>query len=122
MQYLVECDYTLFFLIIHKNEQQVFFFFCLNSFSKFEDIFDEEYFTETLKNHVRVVKELPPEILQRFDNNISNILNLRSKALSSKTYYLQKVLPKLLELGYELVLQIHLILYIFFVLCYFVIS
>ncbi|XP_064953158.1 O-fucosyltransferase 9-like isoform X1 [Musa acuminata AAA Group] len=67
--------------------------------SKFEDIFDEEYFTETLKNHVRVVKELPPEILQRFDNNISNILNLRSKALSSKTYYLQKVLPKLLELG-----------------------
>lgn len=100
----------------------MFFFFCLNSFSKFEDIFDEEYFTETLKNHVRVVKELPPEILQRFDNNISNILNLRSKALSSKTYYLQKVLPKLLELGYELVLQIHLILYIFFVLCYFVIS
>ncbi|WOK97355.1 hypothetical protein Cni_G06063 [Canna indica] len=67
--------------------------------SKFEDIFDVEYFSEKLKHHVRVVKELPPEILQRFDNNISNILNMRSKALQPKTYYLQKVLPKLLEFG-----------------------
>ncbi|CAL9099897.1 unnamed protein product [Musa textilis] len=67
--------------------------------SKFKDIFDEEYFKETLKNHVRVVKELPQDMLQRFDNNISNILNMRTKALSSKAYYLQKVLPKLLENG-----------------------
>ncbi|URE48774.1 GDP-fucose protein O-fucosyltransferase [Musa troglodytarum] len=67
--------------------------------SKFKDIFDEEYFIETLKNHVRVVKELPQDMLQRFDNNISNILNMRTKALSSKAYYLQKVLPKLLENG-----------------------
>ncbi|XP_074562355.1 O-fucosyltransferase 9-like [Curcuma longa] len=67
--------------------------------SKFEDIFDEEYFTEILKDHVRVVKELPPDILQRFDNNISNILNMRSRALQSKTYYLEKVLPKLIEFG-----------------------
>ncbi|KAJ0973221.1 hypothetical protein J5N97_021180 [Dioscorea zingiberensis] len=67
--------------------------------SKFGDIFDEEYFIDTLRNHVRVVKELPEDILQRFDNNISNIINMRAKALSTKTYYLQKVLPKLLELG-----------------------
>ncbi|KAH7671148.1 GDP-fucose protein O-fucosyltransferase protein [Dioscorea alata] len=67
--------------------------------SKFGDIFDEEYFIKTLRNHVRVVKELPEDILQRFDNNTSNIINMRAKALSSKTYYLQKVLPKLLELG-----------------------
>ncbi|KAG1331128.1 O-fucosyltransferase 9 [Cocos nucifera] len=67
--------------------------------SKFGEIFDEEYFIETLKNHVRVVKELPQDILKRFDYNISNIVNMRTKALSSKTYYLQKVLPKLLELG-----------------------
>ncbi|WOL02340.1 hypothetical protein Cni_G11059 [Canna indica] len=67
--------------------------------SEFKDIFDEEYFIEKLKNHVPVVRELPPEILQRFDNNIGNIVNMRSKALSSTTYYLQKVLPKLLELG-----------------------
>ncbi|XP_039126141.1 O-fucosyltransferase 9-like [Dioscorea cayenensis subsp. rotundata] len=67
--------------------------------SKFGDIFDEEYFIDTLKSHVRVVKELPEDILQRFDNNISNIINMRAKALSTKSYYLQKVLPKLLELG-----------------------
>ncbi|XP_042474394.1 O-fucosyltransferase 9-like [Zingiber officinale] len=67
--------------------------------SKFEDIFDEEYFTEILKDHVRVVKELPSDILDRFDNNISNILNMRSRALQSKTYYLEKVLPKLIEFG-----------------------
>lgn len=67
--------------------------------SKFGDIFDEEYFIEKLKNHVRVARELPQDILKRFDNNISNIVNLRSKAHSSKTYYLRKVLPKLLELG-----------------------
>nr|XP_029118394.1 O-fucosyltransferase 9 isoform X2 [Elaeis guineensis] len=67
--------------------------------SKFGEIFDEEYFIETLKNDVRVVKQLPEDILKRFDYNISKIINMRTKALSSKTYYLQKVLPKLRELG-----------------------
>ncbi|XP_072950790.1 O-fucosyltransferase 9-like [Typha angustifolia] len=67
--------------------------------SKFSDIFDEDYFIESLKNHVRVVKELPEDILQNFDHNLSNIVNMRTKAFSSKSYYLQKVLPKLLELG-----------------------
>ncbi|XP_020253155.1 uncharacterized protein At1g04910-like isoform X1 [Asparagus officinalis] len=70
-----------------------------NIFSKFGDIFDEDYFIETLKSHVRIVKELPEDLLQRFDNNISSIINMRTKALASKTYYLQKVLPKLQELG-----------------------
>ncbi|KAG0485190.1 hypothetical protein HPP92_009269 [Vanilla planifolia] len=78
-------------------------FFHLNSVwrdtSKFGDIFDEDHFIETLKGHVRVVRELPEDVLRRFDNNISSIVNLRTKALSSKTHYLQKVLPKLLELG-----------------------
>lgn len=67
--------------------------------SKFGDIFDEEYFIERLKHHVRIVKEVPFELLQRFDNNMSNIINMRTKAHASKTYYVQKVLPKLLELG-----------------------
>ncbi|PKA62526.1 Uncharacterized protein AXF42_Ash009413 [Apostasia shenzhenica] len=78
-------------------------FFHLNSVwrdsSKFGDIFDEDHFIETLKDHVRVVRELPEDILQRFDHNISSIVNLRSKAYSSKSYYLQTALPKLLELG-----------------------
>ncbi|XP_078157487.1 O-fucosyltransferase 9-like isoform X2 [Carex rostrata] len=67
--------------------------------SKFGDIFDEDYFIESLKNHVRVVKGLPEDLLEKFDHNISSITNMRTKAFSSKSYYLQKVLPKLLELG-----------------------
>ncbi|KAL4183290.1 hypothetical protein AMTRI_Chr11g97450 [Amborella trichopoda] len=67
--------------------------------SKFGDIFDEEHFIDILRNDVKVVKVLPEAILQQFDNNISNIVNLRVRAWSSSTYYLEKVLPKLLKLG-----------------------
>ncbi|KAK3033629.1 hypothetical protein RJ639_033754 [Escallonia herrerae] len=67
--------------------------------SKFGDIFDEEFFIYALRNHVNVVRQLPEDVLQSFDNNISNIVNLRLKGWSSPTYYLQKVLPKLLEMG-----------------------
>ncbi|ONI35729.1 hypothetical protein PRUPE_1G551500 [Prunus persica] len=44
-------------------------------------------------------RELPGDILERFDNNISNIVNLRVKGWSSPAYYLQKVLPKLEKMG-----------------------
>ncbi|KAI3513491.1 hypothetical protein L1887_20825 [Cichorium endivia] len=67
--------------------------------SKFGDIFDEDFFIYALRRHVNVIRELPQDILDRFDNNISNIVNLRVKGWSSPTYYLQKVLPKLVELG-----------------------
>ncbi|XP_057973609.1 O-fucosyltransferase 9 isoform X3 [Malania oleifera] len=67
--------------------------------SKFGDIFDEEYFIHALGKNVNVVRELPGDVLQRFDNNISNIVNLRVKAWSSPTYYLEKVLPKLVQMG-----------------------
>ncbi|KAK8623990.1 hypothetical protein V6N13_065349 [Hibiscus sabdariffa] len=67
--------------------------------SKFGDIFDEEYFIHALRNHVSVVRELPEDVLQRFDNNISNIVNLRVKGWSSAAHYLQKVLPKLEAMG-----------------------
>ncbi|CAA7396812.1 unnamed protein product [Spirodela intermedia] len=67
--------------------------------SKFGEIFDEDYFIDSLKNQVRVVRELPEDIFQRFDKNLSRISNLRVKAWSSKTHYMQKVLPKLLEFG-----------------------
>ncbi|KAK2658790.1 hypothetical protein Ddye_005323 [Dipteronia dyeriana] len=66
--------------------------------SKFGDIFDEDFFIHALRNNVNVVKELPADILERFDNNISSIVNLRVKAWSSPTYYIQKVLPKLVQM------------------------
>ncbi|KAF7048068.1 hypothetical protein CFC21_056884 [Triticum aestivum] len=67
--------------------------------SKFGDIFDEDHFIETLRKHVRVVKELPENVSVQFDHNISSIPNMRTKAFSSHNYYLENVLPKLLELG-----------------------
>ncbi|KAE8804477.1 hypothetical protein D1007_19514 [Hordeum vulgare] len=67
--------------------------------SKFGDIFDEDHFIETLRKHVRVVKELPENVSVQFDHNISSIPNMRTKAFSSHSYYLEKVLPQLLELG-----------------------
>uniref|UniRef100_A0A804RCY7 O-fucosyltransferase family protein n=1 Tax=Zea mays TaxID=4577 RepID=A0A804RCY7_MAIZE len=67
--------------------------------SKFGDIFDEDHFIETLKEHVRVVKKLPEDVLLRFNHNISSIPNMRTKAYSSPNHYVQNVLPKLLELG-----------------------
>ncbi|CAL1409947.1 unnamed protein product [Linum trigynum] len=66
--------------------------------SKFGDIFDEEFFIDSLKDRVNVVRQLPKDVLEQFDNNISSIVNLRVKGWSSPTYYLQKVLPKLKEM------------------------
>ncbi|XP_038708389.1 O-fucosyltransferase 9-like isoform X2 [Tripterygium wilfordii] len=66
--------------------------------SKFGDIFDEDFFIQALHNNVNVVRELPGEILEQFDNNISSIINLRVKGWSSPTYYLEKVLPKMIKM------------------------
>lgn len=71
-------------------------------FSKFGDIFDEDHFIESLRKYVRVVKDLPEDVFLRFNHNISIIPNMRTKAFSPPSYYLQHVLPKLLELGYVL--------------------
>ncbi|KAE8710283.1 phytanoyl-CoA 2-hydroxylase [Hibiscus syriacus] len=65
--------------------------------SKFKDIYDEEYFINTLKNDVRVVDKIPTYIMERFDNNLTNVFNFRIKAWSSIRYYREVVLPKLLE-------------------------
>ncbi|KAI4295022.1 hypothetical protein MLD38_040712 [Melastoma candidum] len=67
--------------------------------SNFSDIFDEEFFIESLSNRVRVLRQLPEDVLQRYDHNISSIVNLRVKGWSSPSYYLQKVLPKMKELS-----------------------
>ncbi|KAF8407649.1 hypothetical protein HHK36_006782 [Tetracentron sinense] len=65
--------------------------------SKFKDIYDEDHFTSTLKNDVRVVNKLPEFIMERFDHNMSNVFNFRIKAWSPIHYYKDAVLPKLLE-------------------------
>ncbi|KAK2399546.1 Protein ESMERALDA 1 [Trifolium repens] len=65
--------------------------------SKFSDIYDEEYFVNTLKNDVRVVDKIPEYLMERFGSNMTNVFNFRIKAWSSIQYYRDVVLPKLLE-------------------------
>uniref|UniRef100_A0A0E0BFZ7 O-fucosyltransferase family protein n=1 Tax=Oryza glumipatula TaxID=40148 RepID=A0A0E0BFZ7_9ORYZ len=60
--------------------------------SKFGDIFDEDHFIGSLRKYIRVVKELPEDAFVNFDHNISMIPNMRTKAFSSESYYLQKAL------------------------------
>lgn len=65
--------------------------------SKFNDIYDEEFFVKTLENDVRIVDTVPGYIMERFDRNLSNVYNFRIKAWSPVQYYRDTVLPKLLE-------------------------
>lgn len=65
--------------------------------SKFKDIYDEDHFISTLKNDVQVVKKLPDYVMERFDHNMSNVLNFRVKALSPIEHYKDAFLPKLIE-------------------------
>ncbi|KAK3421541.1 protein ESMERALDA 1 [Eucalyptus grandis] len=65
--------------------------------SKFKEIYDEESFIKTLENDVRIVDEIPGYIMDRFDNNMTNVYNFRVKAWSPIRYYKDAILPKLLE-------------------------
>ncbi|KAG9458751.1 hypothetical protein H6P81_003259 [Aristolochia fimbriata] len=65
--------------------------------SKFKDIYDEDHFINTLLNDVRVVNKIPEYLMERFDYNMSNVVNFKIKAWAPIQYYKDEVLPKLLE-------------------------
>ncbi|KAL4574404.1 hypothetical protein LXL04_021233 [Taraxacum kok-saghyz] len=65
--------------------------------SKFSDIYDEEFFIKSLENDVRVVNSIPKYLMERFDHNMSNVLNFKIKAWAPIRYYKDTVLPRLLE-------------------------
>ncbi|XP_057994840.1 O-fucosyltransferase 11-like isoform X4 [Hevea brasiliensis] len=65
--------------------------------SEFRDIYDEDHFIATLEGHVKVVKELPDEVMERYDYNSSNIPNIRVQAWAPANYYLGEVYPVLKE-------------------------
>ncbi|CAL9769502.1 unnamed protein product [Musa acuminata subsp. burmannicoides] len=65
--------------------------------SKFNDIYDEDHFVNTLKSEVQVVHQVPEYIMERFGHNLSNVFNFKIKAWSSIQYYKDAVLPKLVE-------------------------
>ncbi|XP_049380900.1 O-fucosyltransferase 10-like [Solanum stenotomum] len=65
--------------------------------SEFGDIYDEDHFMSTLKDYIEMVKELPTELMERYDSNISNIQNLRVPAWAPPRYYLEEVYPVLFK-------------------------
>lgn len=77
-------------------------FLFLSQSSEFGDIYDEDHFMSTLKDYVEVVKELPSEVMERYDSNISNIQNLRVQAWAPPRYYLEEVYPVLFKQRYAI--------------------
>ncbi|KAK4708370.1 hypothetical protein R3W88_029295 [Solanum pinnatisectum] len=65
--------------------------------SEFGEIYDEDHFMSTLKDYIEVVKELPTELMERYNSNISNIQNLRVQAWAPPRYYLEEVYPVLFK-------------------------
>lgn len=65
--------------------------------SGFGDIYDEGHFMSNLKDYITVVKDLPAELMERYDSNISNIQNLRVQAWAPPRYYLEEVYPVLFK-------------------------
>jgi hypothetical protein len=50
-----------------------------------------------LENIVRVVDKIPGYLMERYDNNMTNVHNFRVKAWAPVQYYRDVVLPRLLE-------------------------
>ncbi|KAG6784199.1 hypothetical protein POTOM_009885 [Populus tomentosa] len=67
--------------------------------SEFRDIYDEDHFIATLEGYVKVVKELPDELISKYDHNITNIPHLRVEAWAPAKHYLGEVYPVLQEHG-----------------------
>lgn len=67
--------------------------------SNFGDIYDEDHFIATLDGYVKVVKELPESLMERYEHNISNIPNFRVQAWASVGYYVGEVYPVLERQG-----------------------
>lgn len=77
--------------------------------SEFGDIYDEDHFISTLEGYVKVVKELPEVLMERYNYNISNITSIKVQAWAPVSYYLGTVYPIIQKEG--LVLDNFLILY-----------
>lgn len=70
------------------------------SFSKFEDIYDEDHFISTLDGYVKVVRQLPKSLMEKYAGNETSMPNLRVPAWATVKYYLSEVYPVLRTHGY----------------------
>ncbi|KAK4789244.1 hypothetical protein SAY86_020563 [Trapa natans] len=59
--------------------------------SKFEDIFDADHFINSLRDEVRVLKDLPPRLKRKVE--LGTLRSLAPVSWSNISYYLHQVLP-----------------------------
>ncbi|KAL5715286.1 O-fucosyltransferase 11 [Ranunculus cassubicifolius] len=67
--------------------------------SGFGDIYDEDHFVNTLEEYVTVVRQLPPDLMERYNYNLSNVSNIAVRGWAPVSYYVQEIYPVLLEQG-----------------------
>lgn len=67
--------------------------------SEFGDIYDEDHFIASLEGYVKVVRQLPEILMERYDHNVTNIPNFRVQAWASVSYYQTEVYPVLRAQG-----------------------
>ncbi|XP_044474636.1 O-fucosyltransferase 10-like [Mangifera indica] len=67
--------------------------------SEFGDIYDEDHFISSFDGYVKVVRELPDLLMEKYEYNISNIPNIRVQAWAPANYYIGEVYPVLKEQG-----------------------
>ncbi|XVF31621.1 hypothetical protein REPUB_Repub17cG0007100 [Reevesia pubescens] len=62
-----------------------------NDPSEFQDIFDVDHFITSLRDEVRILKELPPRVQQRVDQGM--FLSMQPISWSDISYYVHQILP-----------------------------
>lgn len=67
--------------------------------STFGDIYDEDHFISSLEGYVKIVRDVPDEIMTRFNYNVSSIPTIRVQAWATVNYYNGEVFPVLKEHG-----------------------
>ncbi|CAL8994757.1 unnamed protein product [Prunus brigantina] len=64
-----------------------------NDHSQFEDIFDVDYFIASLRDEVRILKELPPE--QKKKVELESLYSMPPISWSNMTYYYNTIIPRM---------------------------
>ncbi|KAE9605617.1 putative GDP-fucose protein O-fucosyltransferase [Lupinus albus] len=66
-----------------------------NDRSQFQDIFDLDYFIASLRDEVRILKELPPQQKKKVESN--SLYSMPPISWSNMTYYYNVILPRIKE-------------------------
>ncbi|XP_054810507.1 rhamnogalacturonan I rhamnosyltransferase 1-like [Prosopis cineraria] len=68
-----------------------------NDHSQFQDIFDVDYFINSLRDEVQILKELPPQMKQKIETE--SLYSMPPISWSNITYYSQVILPRIKTYG-----------------------